>query len=544
MDYTLKKNDYYYLILLFLVNIGLLAYYINFNINFGIFCSDVYLYLVNALYFAGETINVSKYISLTPVLAYLTSLLFRLGITNQIAIFIVSGLFAIIGNIGFFLLLKVKFNNILSFLGSVLFMSFSLNLAWFANGSIDIPSVALTIWAMFFLILGVNKNPKFLTLALITFTISFFVRPTVILFLPVAVFYYFSKRDLLSHLKDKNFDYKKEEYKYILLGIIISAIIFIFISIKVTMGDNLSFIHQSGTAIAGLQQGFNDNAYNPNVFFYLENFPNFLSSANVLFIDKKLFLANPTIFAYFLIGLLGIGLGIFLSKSLSILKTSKIKKHKLQIAILSIMIIISILSFNNISSVLTIILTFFTLLIADDLFKKLGFKNLTLPLTFLAWILFPLIFQSYYDIKVDRYIIPSLIGITFFIISSLYLIQSKFQKEKLFNGIYLILIVFLLCSSFTFVNNFEDTNEFKNQELIADFLIEYDPDYKDKSIGAYNIRPYTWFFSKNILAIPSSEPYKLDTNNVTYYISNIELDLDNYDLIKSNDHFYLYERVD
>lgn len=547
MEYNIKKNDLYYLAGILIINIALVAYYINFNLNFGIFCSDVYLYLLNSLYFSGESINVAKIISYAPIISFLTAFLFKIGITGKIAIFIVTGVLAIIGNIGLFLLFKVKFNNLLSFLGTIIFMSFSINLLWLANGSIDIPAVALTIWAMLFTILGVNKDSRYLILALVCFTISFFIRPTVILFLPVMVLYYLSKRNFLDNLKDKNkflkFDYKKKEYLYILIGILLSAAIFLVIINVISMGNNLVFLEQFGSAVSGEQVGIKDNAFNPNPWFYIENLPNFLSSSDVLFIDHKPFLANPSIFAYFFIGIIGVGLGIFISKSIGILKNYQIKKYKFELIVLLLLSIISILSFDRVSSVITIILTFLTLLLAQNIFKKLGFKNLTLSITFLAWILFPLIFLSYHDIKVDRYIIPSIVGLTYFIISSLYLIQSNFNKEKLFNAIYIIGIMFLIFSSFNFVNNFEDTNEFINQELIADALKEYDPDFKDKIVGTYHIRPSSWFLGQNVLGIPINQLDLLDEHNVTYYFSNKELDLKNFELIKSNDNFYLYKRI-
>ena len=80
--------------------------------------------------------------------------LFDLGYIDKISIFIVTGIFAIIGNMGLYLLLKLKFNNLLSLTGSVLFSTFSLNLTWLANGSLDIPAVALSIWVVYFLFLA------------------------------------------------------------------------------------------------------------------------------------------------------------------------------------------------------------------------------------------------------------------------------------------------------------------------------------------------------------------------------------------------------
>ena len=97
---ALKDNKE--LILITIISTILVAYYINFNNNLGIYCSDVYVYLLNALYYAGTNIHSTKSIYLSPVVCFLTSLIFELGYVDKVAIFIVTGIFAIIGNIGMF----------------------------------------------------------------------------------------------------------------------------------------------------------------------------------------------------------------------------------------------------------------------------------------------------------------------------------------------------------------------------------------------------------------------------------------------------------
>ena len=97
---ALKDNKE--LILITIISTILVAYYINFNNNLGIYCSDVYVYLLNALYYAGTNIHSTKSIYLSPAVCFLTSLIFELGYVDKVAIFIVTGIFAIIGNIGMF----------------------------------------------------------------------------------------------------------------------------------------------------------------------------------------------------------------------------------------------------------------------------------------------------------------------------------------------------------------------------------------------------------------------------------------------------------
>ena len=159
MNFNIKDKKE--LILLTLISIALVAYYINFNTNLGIYCSDVYVYLLNALYYSGTNIHSNKSIYLSPVVCFLTSIIFDLGYVDKVAIFIVTGVLAIIGNIGLYLLLKLRFNKLLSLSGTIIYATLALNLTWLANGSLDIPAVTFTIWLVYFTILAIKKNPKY-----------------------------------------------------------------------------------------------------------------------------------------------------------------------------------------------------------------------------------------------------------------------------------------------------------------------------------------------------------------------------------------------
>ena len=137
-DFNITKKDKYYLLFITIFSTILVAYYIHFNEVIGVSCSDVYVYLLNALYYTGTNINSTKFIFLSPVICFLTSLFFRVGLVDRLAIYIVTGAFAIIGNIGFYLLLKKYFDENLSLTGTIMFSSFSLYLTWLANGTLDI----------------------------------------------------------------------------------------------------------------------------------------------------------------------------------------------------------------------------------------------------------------------------------------------------------------------------------------------------------------------------------------------------------------------
>ena len=206
-DLNLNKKDFYFLGAILTISLILSIYYIVFNMKLGIYCSDIYVYLLNALYFTGININSTTTISLSPVICFLTSILFYANIKDQLAILIITAIFAIFGNIGLYLLLKTRFNEILSFCGVILYSTFAINLTWFANGSVDIPAVSITIWIVLLAIMAIKANPKFYQILIPAIVIGFFTRYTIILILPVLALYY---------LYNKGFGNKQDNRKHYL----------------------------------------------------------------------------------------------------------------------------------------------------------------------------------------------------------------------------------------------------------------------------------------------------------------------------------------
>ena len=155
-DMNINKRDFPYILFLLIFSLLITTQIIIFNNQIGIYCSDVFIYLLNSLNFTGVNINANGSMYLSPIICFITSLFFRAGYVNINAIYIVTGIFAIIGILGFYILLKYNFNKILSLIGSILLFSLSLNLLWLANGTLDIPAIGLTIWTMIFFILSVD----------------------------------------------------------------------------------------------------------------------------------------------------------------------------------------------------------------------------------------------------------------------------------------------------------------------------------------------------------------------------------------------------
>lgn len=516
-DFNLNEKDFYCLSAITLISIILNVYYINFNMNLGIYCSDVYIYLLNALYFTGININSTQTIYLSPIICFLTSVLFNLGLKEKLAILIITSIFAIIGNFGLYLLLKQRFDGLLSLCGTILYMTFAINLTWLGNGSIDLSAASITIWIVLLMILSVRHDPKYYQILIPLFVIGFFTRYTVVLIFPVLVLYY---------LYYKGFVLEKNDLKYIsrglLFGIITSAAILIPI---LSMGHgNFGVSTQIGNGMSGDKGSVKDLAYNTDVYYYLANFINFISASKVTFAKRTPVLENPTVNSYIILAILTAGSVLFAFKNKINLKDKIIP---------IIILLIALLTFNLISSFITILLVFFALLLMGNSENKTG-------LAMFSWILTYLIFFSYYSIKVNRYIIPAIPPLIYLILSSIELINDKINNKTIIS---VILIGLFLIQGFAFATTFEDTTQFIAPEEMSDYIKSEIPNYETQMIGVYNMRPYHWYLGENITGIESDNLTKIDSSNITYYISDIpQNNLNNFKEIKNIDNLYLFEK--
>ncbi len=507
------------LILITLISAALVAYYINFNDHLGIYCSDVYVYLLNALYYEGTNIYSTKSIYLSPVVCFLTSLIFDLGYVDKTAIFIITGILAIIGNIGLYLLLRLRFNNLLSLTGTIIYATLALNLTWLANGSLDIPAVTFTIWMVYFTLLAIDKNPKYYVAVFPLFVIGFFTRYTVSLILPPLFLYYIYRN---------SFRIKKEDLKYILIGIALAVTLSaIIISTIMSMGDGqLVFDGLLTSGVEGNLGSTHDNAFNPDLGYYLTNMGNFISSSNTTFVTNTPSLNQPTLLSGLVFLILTVGAALWVKRNKFDLSMSKI--------VGMIICFIALATFDLFSSTITILLTLIGLyLIGKDSKYKMG-------IFMLAWILSYFIFQSYYIIKVNRYIIPIFPALVYFIMVAVDEINTKIGRKSILP---IILIALFLIQGFAFTYTFDDTNEFNAPEKMTDYIKENIDNWSEIKIGNYNIRPYYWYLGMNSPGIESYNTQKIIDSNVTYYISDIEQkNLTNYTKIKQIENLYLYKK--
>lgn len=518
MNFNILKDNKE-LILITIISTILVSYYINFNNNLGIYCSDVYVYLLNALYFSGTNIHSTKNIFLSPIVCFITSLIFDLGYVDKVAIFIVTGIFAIIGNIGMYLLLKLRFDKLLSFTGTIVFACLALNLTWLANGSLDTPAVTITIWIVYLTILAITKNPKYYMIVFPLIIMGFFTRYTVGLILPALVLYYLYENSIKINKKDKD---------SILIGVILAIVLcaIILVTIAIMGAGNLGFDGLLVNSVQGNLGSTHDSSYNPDIGYYLLNMGNFISSSNTTFIGKTPALNNAT-------PLTTLIFLILIAGALLWIKRINIELNKTKIAGMAICLI-ALVTFTQFSSTITIILVFLgLLLIGKDSENKMAYLML-------MWILAYMIFQSYYIVKVNRYIMPIFPAMTYFIMIGVDEINAKINMKKILP---IILIVFFLIQGFAFTLTFEQTNEFNAPEEMADYIKTNVENWSEIEIGNYNIRPYHWYLGKNAPGIPSGSIQKIIDSNVTYYISNHkQRNLTGFTEIKQIENLYLYKK--
>ncbi len=518
-EFNLRKKDYYCLIILAVFSIILTGYYIIFNLNLGIYCSDVYVYLLNALYYTGENIRSTGTIFLSPLICFLTSLFFFMGFVDKTAIYIVTAAFAIFGNIGFYILLKRYFNETLSLAGCVIYSSLTLYLTWLANGTLDIPAVSMIIWTGLLTIIAIDENPKFYKYAIVFMVLGVFTRYTVLLTLPAFILYYIYR---------KGFKIESEDLKEIAKGIAIALVIVIItLSAVYTLGNGqFGASGQISGGIIGAQGSQNDPAYNTDVGYYVNNFLNFISNSHTP-IEGNPSLENPTPLSYGIAAILILGMGLWLYEH----KRKPEKKDLIPIGFF----ILAILSFTRISSVIT------TLIVLIGIYfmgKDSEHKNECLML---AWIFSNIIFYSYYDIKVNRYLLPIFPAVVYFILLSVDTINKRIKINE--NIIPIILIALFVIQAFTFTLTIEDTGEYRAVEESSRYIIDNNPDYKNLSIGVYNVRAYNWWLGEHLIPIKSTDEDIIDSSNATYYISDHVLEnVTNYTEIKTINTIHIYEK--
>lgn len=542
MNFKEHKKDIFAISSLLIIVTAITLLLLNIDGKAGVYyVRDVFFYLNNALFYAGYDTGLANTRGLSPLIPMITSIFFRMGFISDFTIIAVSSAFYILAALGMYFLLRLRFDEVLSFSGSMIFSTFPLVIVWVTKGMLDIPGVCLSIWAVYFMILSFRKDIKFLYIASPLIILGFFTRYTVLLMVPVLL--------IQVLLVDDPIDYFKNNIKSIVGAVGAGALVFaIFIGIYYYLDIGLFFMAQ-GSDITNSTHNAIVAPNNP--VYYVKNFliyigtPNFIPYSlkpGALIVEKMQWVGGyPSIISYILIAILFAGLILYLKKLFNAENKEILNKENktMKLAIFIIALILFLITFLKVSVVVSIILISISLLALYRLLNKTNMDDMNFDFIMFYWFVVNFTFISYYHIKVDRYFMPILPVVAYFVILSLTLIFDKFKTRKYIDKIKVIapiglVCLILLCSGVFALSNSPHT--FDNQmhpnfftaaaeeKAVAEWLKEYDPDYMNKTIWAdrggdmsFNLR----------MQIPSCEKISNETNftdemvkqNVTYFIS-------------------------
>lgn len=568
MNLKEHKRDLIAITSLLAIVIAITLLLLNIDLKVGVYyVRDVFFYLNNALFYAGYDTGLANTRGLSPLVPMITSLFFRMGFISDGTIIIVSSVFYIFAALGMYFLLRLKFNEVLSFTGSMVFATFPLVIVWVTKGMIDIPGLCLAIWAVYFMILSFRKNTKFLYIAFPLIILGFFARFTVLLMVPVLLIQFL--------LVDEPITYIKENIRDIIIGIVAGGAIFaVFIGIYSYMDIGLFFMSQ-GSDVASSTHNALYSAQN-NIFYYVKNFliyigtPNFIPYSlkpGAFLIDRMSWVGGyPSIISYILTAISIVGIVLYFKKLLNEENRNIIKNKgsKLKWVIFIIGMALFFITFMRVSIVVSVIIVSIALIALYRILNKTEMNDFNLDFIMFYWFVVNFSFVTYYHINVDRYFMPVLPAFAYLVILSLSLIFDKLKSIKNIDKIKVIAPIGLVClillcsgafalssSPHTFDNQMHPNFATAAQEEknVGEWLIKHDPEYLNKTIWADRGGDMSFILK---MQVPSFEKTSNATNftdemvkqNVTYFIAKDNKTIgEPYTLIYKNGevHLYYYE---
>ncbi len=489
-----KKNLIYILLLIvFLLIISIPRLMIQYNIGIGNW--DTFLYLENGRNFAK--MGWGDVPSISPVLPMILSKMFLIaGHTYQEAIFNIDVLFYIIGVITFYCLLKLKFNHETSFLGSVIYATFTLLYSWVALGGNDIIGVTGTILTIYLILAAHKYNNKLYYIALPIAAYAFLSRYTAGVMIFSIVFYWLIEKIDLN------------EIKHILIGGILGVISvsWFFYQFYIHLGTPFPFLGQfSGTVSNTVVL---DSGFLPDSWYYIKHLPNYLLS-RVPDVTTFNAIVNPmgnvpSVIAYVYILLFIFAVGLLIYRIIKNVKNSSIpfdNKSKLMLLLTVFLLIVFLVTLGSISYIISTIIFLVALYVLWTILKSYNIKNLDYELLMLSLLVIYTVFQSILFTKNDRYFITVLPFIAYFITYALDGIFEKLDESIKIKRIPLskiisVLIIFgLLLNSLAFVSQMPTDNEYNNIKDACEFLVQHENINNTSICYSDNWPAVTWYLN-------------------------------------------------
>ncbi|MDO5851995.1 MAG: hypothetical protein Q4Q23_05875, partial [Methanobacteriaceae archaeon] len=305
---------------------------------------------------------------------------------------------------------------------------------------------------------------------------------------------------------------------------------FFIMGIYLSYQHTLPFIGQFTEVSVSSQVSSANPGYSVDTMYYFYNLPQYLSS-NTINVNYDQLLSTssnqPTLLSYVFLIMCLIGIGLTIRNSF------KKSTHKKNSIILLTLMLITLLTFTKVSYIITMILFTITIILYYFLLDK-TLKQI--DATMIIWLGISLILHSYHPVKVDRYIITSIIPLIYFIIQSIPLTLNLIEKHidinkktKYIKIISIILILLILPITLSYTESLNHTNSRTQIEKeSAQWLQEYDPDYKTANISSDRGPIYSWYLKKYVYSIVprvlklenDTLENRLETINAKYYIDS------------------------
>ena len=534
----------------------------------GINYWDIFVYLNNAMLFSN--INIGSQLSVPPVLSLIVAIPFRLGFISETSLFIVSGVFFILLIAVIYLLFNERFTPKVSFIGSLFFSMLSLVVSWSVSGSTDIPSLTFSMLALYLTILGVKKDFKYYYLAFLCFVLAFLTRYSAGFILLVMLSYLIMNNKLvLEQLTKRNI---------IKLMTLIVITILIITGVYLSFQGNIPFLSQivevsSSSSVSKVNVG-----YDLNPFYYIKTLPQYLTSLSIsTFYENNLssIYNVPTLFSYVI--LLFSALGVLFISNEVFNKNNDLNDEiyvceekqdtyrnllsieipdKVKMGIIIILSLITIISYLHISYIITEVMFLIIVLLLYSLYKN-KINKIDLLMIILMGIY--IILHSYHPVKVDRYILPVLIPIVYFMIKGLTdtITKINLKNKKIPLIILIIFLIILIPINASYIHSMAHPNHHAYEEEKASLWIKnYDPNYSNYNISSDRGVTFSWYLKKYVYTtIPrvlkennNTLENKLNSIEAKYYIdsssnlTSIEGYEKIYDNNQTNNHLAIYQR--
>lgn len=533
-----NKIELFYItfLIIFLLVISIPRLFTQYSIGIGNW--DTYLYLENARSFAS--MGWGDVASISPVVPYILSLFFRIiNSTPQEAIFNLSVLMYIVGTVSLYLIFRFKFNHMISYVGSIIYATFTLLYSWVAIGGNDITGVSLTLLTIYLILLAHEKNNKYYYIAMPIAAFAFLSRYTAGVMIFAIIFYL-----LINKISKNEF---KTFIKGSVLGVLcVSPFLYHFYRI---LSTPFPFLGQFSGTVNNTK--VLDAGYLPDTMYYIKHIPNYITSyiphTGATFENVVNPMGNiPSVISYVFIILCIIGIFlIFYNSYKYVIKSNRrllTGNNQINIIIALILTIICLISINSVSYIITTILTLSVLYIIKHILEDYDIWYLNYDLLMLSLLLVYIIFQSILSTKNDRYFITVLPFIAYFITNALYYIYNfidfkiEIKNIKISTIISIVIVLFLLGNSLCYNNNIPEENHFNNIQQACKWFddnCEFDNTtviYSDnwpavswylnvycrRGVPDVTMENTTWTFTKNILkSNDEHEPasFYIDTNN-------------------------------